>query len=79
MTGESVTEEPEFDLDTREGKIAWCKHRAAAERWHVRIRSIIQDMSLMDIPLTMQDQMAGMRAGMDDGEQGVQTWIDSIR
>lgn len=64
---------------TRAERIAWCRQRAAQEPWTIRIGSVIQDMAVMDIPLTLGQQMAGMKAAMDDGEQGVQTWIDGIR
>ena len=71
--------EPEFDLTTRAGKVAWCKHRAAACEWNIRIGSMVQDMGLMGIPLLLEQAAEGMRMAMAGGAAGVDAWIDSIQ
>jgi hypothetical protein len=63
---------------TDEEKLAWVKARAAAEPWHMAIGSMVQDMTLMGIPLKQDLILLGMGQAVTGGEWGVRDFIDGI-
>lgn len=63
---------------TDEEKLAWCKARAAAEPWNVAMSSVIQDMTLMGIPLKARLVVLMMQDAMIGGERSVRDFIDGL-
>lgn len=63
---------------TDEEKLAWVKARAAAEPWEVALASVVQDMTLMGIPLNPDLVMLGMGEAIVGGEQGVRRFVDGL-
>jgi hypothetical protein len=59
-------------------KLEWVKARAAAEPWEVAMSSVIQDMTLMGIPLKPRLIGLGMADAMIGGERSVRDFIDGI-
>ena len=75
-----MTDIPSIDrvTATDEEKLAWVKARAAAEPWHVALASVIQDMTLMGIPLKPDLVMLGMADAMIGGERSVRDFVDGL-
>lgn len=63
---------------TDEQKLAWCKERAAAERWDVALASMISDMGKTGISLNPDLYFLAMGEAMIGGERGVRDFIDGI-
>lgn len=59
-------------------KLAWVKARAANVPWNVAFSSVIQDMTLMGIPLNPDLVTLGMGMSLIGGEQGVRRFIDGL-
>jgi hypothetical protein len=74
------TEIPSTDraTATEQEKLDWVKARALAEPWHAAISSVIQDMTLMGIPLKQDLVMLMMADAMTGGERGVRDFIDGL-
>jgi hypothetical protein len=80
MRGPKVTAIPAIDpaTATDEEKLAWCKARAAAIAWHDAQASVIQDMTLMGIPLKADLVLLMMQDAMIGGERSVRDFIDGL-
>lgn len=63
---------------TDEEKLAWVKARAAAEPWTAALSSMIQDMTMLGIPLNRDLMILGMGSAVTAGERGVRDFIDGI-
>jgi hypothetical protein len=63
---------------TDEEKLAWVKARAAVEPWEIVVGSVIQDMTLMGIPLKQDLVLLMMQDAMTGGEQGVRDFIAGL-
>lgn len=63
---------------TDEEKLAWVKARAAAEPWGRAVSSVIQDMTLMGIPLARDLVLLGMSQAVTGGEWGVRDFISTL-
>lgn len=61
-----------------EEKLAWVKARAAAEPWEVALASVVQDMTLMGIPLKPDLVVLGTGEAIAGGEQGIRRFIDGL-
>lgn len=59
-------------------KLAWVKARSAAEPWDVAQGSVIQDMTLMGIPLKQDLVLLMMQDAMIGGERSVRDFIDGL-
>jgi hypothetical protein len=75
MATDSASADP---FGTDEQKLAWCKERAAAERWDVALASMISDMGKLGIPLNPDLYFLAMGEAMIGGERGVRDFIDGI-
>jgi hypothetical protein len=63
---------------TDEEKLAWVKARAAAGPWDVAISSVVQDMTLMGIPLKARLVDLMMADAMIGGERSVRDFIGGL-
>lgn len=59
-------------------KLEWVKARAAAEPWTTALGSVIQDMTLMGIPLTADLSYLGLMEAAIGGETGIRRFIDGL-